>query len=825
MMNKNLTPWILASLVGVSTSVFAEEPAKVADKEDTVELDKFVTEKEVEDNLGILQNDPVDSVFGFDKTIVETPRSVSSVGAEFMQEYHISSINDIATFVPGAFTTSFFGVAGSLDLRGTPGDNYFRGVKRINNDGVYPTAIGASDRIDVIRGPMSPISGPSRVGGALNFVPKSSRAETGAYLKEPTGEISIVNGSFGKSILKSEVGGPMEIGSKKAGYYIYAEVEASDSYYRNDFTDQTVLQGSFNAELTDTTRIEFGGMTQKWNGHENGGWNRVTQDLIDHGTYITGQPAYTPPDTNGDGLMNDSEIVSGFGSVPSGFGTSVNCYSGSVQLFCGASDFSGSPIVPSTIDPTSIPAEYGLNPATVGTAKLDGSQVLITPDDLYRTEVGTWYFDIIHDMGNGWNLTNKAFYETVKSKNIDSYGFSKIGDTSVFEDQLIFTKAFITDNTKTNFQASPSIRYVDAYYANDFVHEVFDRVDLTVGFNPSSQQSSPIRSSDPWGINDASTYTQVGMALLTDITLYENIGVLLGARYDYVDISAETKSPAAFFARTPGEKVDDTDTAVSYNVSLSYKTPIGLIPYVTHAEQSTILAGTHDAVQVSNVSGKSWLGTSTMSEAGVKGKFFNDRLYIALASYEQERKSINSNVAESNEALKTEGSELEIRYLPTDSLSLMASASHLKVYRTDLNGALFTFLGAADVPQLDPASIYGGVLSGVVAVPNTVERGGIPENVYSFSARYAATDNWSGLMSVTHVDKVMPSPLGGLVLPAYNLVNASLTYETSTFRANFYIGNLLDEQYFRANFPGLYGNLTVLPELPRNYTATLTFKF
>ncbi|MEJ0099633.1 MAG: hypothetical protein WDO12_07815 [Pseudomonadota bacterium] len=40
-------------------------------------------------------------------------------------------------------------------MRGTPGENYFRGVKRIDNPGNYPTAIGASDRIDVVRGPAS----------------------------------------------------------------------------------------------------------------------------------------------------------------------------------------------------------------------------------------------------------------------------------------------------------------------------------------------------------------------------------------------------------------------------------------------------------------------------------------------------------------------------------------------------------------------------------------------------------------------------------------------------------------------------------------------
>ena len=62
--------------------------------------------------------------------------------------------------------------------------------------------------MDIVRGPASPVSGPSRIGGFLNFVPKSARAETGQYLEEPTGEISFTGGSFKKAVLSAEAGGP-----------------------------------------------------------------------------------------------------------------------------------------------------------------------------------------------------------------------------------------------------------------------------------------------------------------------------------------------------------------------------------------------------------------------------------------------------------------------------------------------------------------------------------------------------------------------------------------------------------------------------------------
>lgn len=828
-MQKKVLPRFIATIVAVSASVGALA------QEEAVELETYTAEEEVDDGLGILQTEPVDSVFGFGKTVLETPRAVSTVTSEFLDQFNATGINDIATFVPGSFTTSFFGVAGSLDIRGTPADNYFRGVKRLNNDGIFPTPIGASDRIDVIRGPMSPIAGPGRVGGAMNFVPKSARAETGQYMEDITGQVSYTTGSWDKSVLGAEFGGPGEIAGKSAGYYVFAEVENSGSYYNNDFNDQTLLQGSFNIDLSDSVRLEFGGMYQDWDGHENGGWNRVTQDLIDNNNYVTGQPNYTPPDANGDGLINHAEIIditTGFSGA--GFGETVACFgdfmgfegTGSTQLFCPG------PFNPADIDEGSIPTRDGIGiyGITAGeTVKLDGSQVLITDVDVYSTQSTTLYFDVIVEMGGGWNMTNKLFYDSAKSRNSDAYGFNKAGDTWAIEDQLIFSNSFeFSPDFTMDVQISPSLRYTDAWYANDFVHEIFDRVDLTVGFNPASTLGSAVNNGEdlePWGINDFSKSTQFGLAFLADTTFFDAIDMLVAVRQDYVDIEAETGDPAIFFARTPGETAEDSDTAFSYNFSLSYRSPWGIVPYFTTATQSTILAGTHDAVEVNNVREGTFLGESSMAEVGLKMNFFNDRLFAGIAAFEQERKSINSNVAEANEALKSEGYELELRWVPIDPLSIIGTYANLEVVRTDLGGSIFTFLGAEDVPQIDPALIWGGVISGNVIVEGEPPRGGIPENVYSLSAAYSLTSNWSATLSWTYVDEVEPSPLGGLVLPSYNLLNGSVGYENDTYAVKLNLNNVLDEQFYRANFPGLYGNLSVLPEKPFHWTMDFKLKF
>ena len=97
-------------------------------------------------DLGSLPDEDVQSVFGFGKSLLYTPRSASTVSEEMMARFDMRDIDELIAVAPGSFTQSFFGVAGSLDIRGTPGETYFRGVRRLDNPGNYPTPIGASDR-------------------------------------------------------------------------------------------------------------------------------------------------------------------------------------------------------------------------------------------------------------------------------------------------------------------------------------------------------------------------------------------------------------------------------------------------------------------------------------------------------------------------------------------------------------------------------------------------------------------------------------------------------------------------------------------------------
>src|SRR3546814_1361922 len=106
------------------------------------------------------------------------------------------------------------------------------------------------------------------------FRSKSARAESGAYLDKPVGEVAFTTGSWDRAVIEAEYGYKFNADATPVGYYLYGLHENSDSYYRNDGTRQTVLQAAFDSDINERTRVEFGVQYHNYHGNQNAGWNR-----------------------------------------------------------------------------------------------------------------------------------------------------------------------------------------------------------------------------------------------------------------------------------------------------------------------------------------------------------------------------------------------------------------------------------------------------------------------------------------------------------------------------------------------------------------------
>lgn len=793
----------LASAIALSLSMSAN--ALAASDEKVTEED--IETIEVRGSLGSLPGQAVESVFGFGESILETPRSVSTISNQQMERFAISDIDELVAFSPGTFTQSFFGVAGSLDVRGTPGETYFRGVKRLDNPGNYPTPIGASSSIDIVRGPASPIHGPSKIGGYLNFTPKSSRASGGQYLEENKGAFSYTTGSWDKSVITAEVGGPGKIADKDMGFYLYGEIENSGSFYENSSTDQTVLQASFNVDISENFRFEIGGMYHDYDGNQVAGWNRLTQDLIDSGTYTTGTAKGL--DTDGDGSISHQEY------------NAVNL-AGNSFFYVPGSSFNDAE------------ATDAMMLENAGTAKLDHSQVLVAADDQLLNTTQTFYFDMFYYTDNGWEIKNQLFYDAYDNLNENAYGFAQKHDSYVVENKLVFSNEFEFDSLLAQVQISPSIRYTNFMHADDFEHEYFDRRDLTLPSSAVDRRLLATRIDKDYDNYDTGSYTDYGIGAMTNLTWDWGLNVLLGLRYDTIDIESKSHDYKLLGSADSTDTSDFTEASktvsgTSWNTSISYKTEFGLIPYITLSEQATLVAGQGAEIGVGQLNDGAF-DTSELTEYGIKGSFLEDSLYFALSIYEQERSDYSAQAIVTNSTTRNEGTEFELRWVVNEQLVLSAGYTNIKVYNLTAieDGNQFGFLGYEDLVNLsDPSLIYGGNVIGLTLVGDEEagRKAGMPENIYSLTATYDFQNGFAVNTSLVNADSTYSSFSQSVELPSYTLVNAGVFYDAETWSASFTVKNLTDEKYYRANFPDLFGAQIVLPELPRSVQAKFTYKF
>jgi iron complex outermembrane receptor protein len=803
-------------------NVFAED-----NTEDPVKLKDYVVEETIEDNAGIMPSAGTAgaSVFGLDKPLVETPRSVTEVSAELMRNYGLRDVGDLVRMTPGAMTGASWGVPGSLDLRGEPSDNYYRGFKRIENRNNYATPIRAASSVDIVKGPVSPMFGPGKVGGYMNFTPKSARSTTSKYIDKASGEAGVTVGSYDQYVLFSEGGSPFTLGGRPGGVYGYIEQEDSKSYYDHVEPKSTLAQLAFDMDLSDDWRTEFGGQYLKAKRPQNAGWNRVTQDLVDHGTYITGSPANL--NTRGDVLYPDN--------VRTGIATGAGAGKGTALLDKSCSSYGSC----SGFSPTNTTLSALTNP---GTTQLDHNQTLTSKKDIGQTETFTGYFDLIRDLGDGWELKNQAFFDQMNHLKYSDNGFTGNYHAYTWEDRLSLSFPIQVGEVHAANVIGVNYRYYSAVNKKAQDDQVLDRRDLSVGATPNDSfdighagivNQGARQYLRNYNVANNSVSKEIGAFVMTDLS-WNNWDLLLGYRLDNFDVRSADKARA-----TDGRLVGDANgdgkpdwfgdrsNTDSYNVSLSYKTPWGFVPYVTHAVSGSLQTNQIGDVAVADIKSGAYLQDSTLDEYGIKYSSPSGNVYAALAYFDQDR-SYNDSLNDSTILVNSKGFEGELRWLMTQRFSMSLAASKLKV---EEKGKPFTVLNGAAVAEaygLDPSQVYGYrfINANGSMLGGEWDRGGVPEWVTSLYGNY--NQPWgigdvSASLGFTWADATWADNLKTVRLPAYTVWNGSLGYGTKDWSALLAVNNLLNEKYFTS--ADTFDSVLVFPSQPRTLSATFTHKF
>jgi iron complex outermembrane receptor protein len=320
------------------------------------------------------------------------------------------------------------------------------------------------------------------------------------------------------------------------------------------------------------------------------------------------------------------------------------------------------------------------------------------------------------------------------------------------------------------------------------------------------------------------------MAALVDLDFGFGLDLIGGLRYDHIDVTStnvlsKLQNSVGVLASGSGG-----NGGWSWNGSASYKLPFGIIPYVTAARQTTVIAGQGSEIDAATAVDGTFITASKLYEAGIKGSFLNNTLYGAVSVYKQERTDHNIQSSTVNQSVETKGVEAELRW--SVDRHFLVTGAYTRTEVTNLTfldaGSTFSFFGIEDLVNVtDPTLFLGGQPGGLVSIPNkaAARRAGIPKNLYSLTGTYSFDNGLAFTGSVVKVDSVYSGQSRVVKLPAYTLVDLGASYQKDSWLFRLVVKNVTNERYFRANFTELFGSTIVLPERPRSFQATISYKF
>jgi catecholate siderophore receptor len=753
---------------------------------------------------------PINSVFGTDMSILETPRSVNLISREELTAINIQDPRDFSKVSASSYTRSNFGAPTTPDLRGQTADTYVNGMRVAlsSNGNGLPWNFNAIESVNIVLGPATAVYGPSQyVGGYVDIQTKKP------YFDQFRGEVAGWYGMFDQNAWMLDFGGPI---SKKTAYRVsYSGMDAG-SYYYDGFRRQQAIYAALTHQASDRYEIQFNNEFFWANYTENFGVNRPTRDLIENNRYITGVNNNPAPDFAawpfGYGDSQGRAIDFGNVNVPAGPAAPVSDPQNSRWIT------SGFPVV----------NRLDLGP----TVDLDRRLRVLRPGD--DSEGISYNGQVIQTFrpGGDYEIGNNTFFRYVRRETQSSYYYSEIIDPSW---SLQNRTELRYSGQKHSFNAGLDIRYQTVRAFNDFFTEPAAVWDITRDRNfinvfnsvnfPNPFTSVPVPG---WenryytpdnGDSGVSKSLFVGPFWQHTFKLTDDITFIGGVRADLLatDFSVAWTNPAG------AQRIQDSTSIIlpSGNASVNYAWTKGINSYFTYNWSQNPAGATGNGGGITTQGNASYSNTALRTEAelfelGTKFAFLDDRLFFSVAGYEQTRVNVNTQTRLPSE-FRTRGIELGAKFQPNRSFYTSINYSYMdSVVKYNGNGALFdvgntTFTSPTDRFFLLPDR-------------GTIRRQGVPQHLVNLLADYRL-DCGAGLTaSLVATGDIWNNVAGSLVIPAQYQLDLSVYYTHKRFDARIMLMNVTDQKNWSAP-NAVYGNESIVAELPFNIQGRVAIKF
>lgn len=644
---------------------------------------------------------PISSVYGDDRSIIDIPRSVSSVNKAWMDDRQVKNSMDFGQFAPGVYAAADYGIPGVPQIRGDEAQIYVNGQQIPYSRNSVPLSFNGVEAMDIVKGPGTAVFGPqgNGPGGYVNFVSKQPYFDQDHYDFSATLGTWTSGHSYGNPQYTLDFGGPI---SDKLAYRISYLARYGDEYYVNAKDQTQDVYAALTYLATKNLKFEFWAQGFATRTNEDTGANRVTQNFIWNGGYVAGS---TTPSTTGPNAYYGYDIY-----LPGDGNPAENFPSGADGAFV-------------VVDPTK-----------AHNVKLPAYDSLVGPNDTARSKLFQSQLKTTLDLGTDMSLVNLMYYSLEHSNKYETYGYDEWVPRNLnLQDRVEFHDKFNLGTIENNIITGIDLRYQYVRSGDDYSSEPFSYYDLSVPLSGIFYPGYTLEN-NTWGSGlevaghpgysyqemQDTTIHDYAAFIQDDVKFTKSLSSILGFREDAIRANAANPPlvqqgvnldddsaslygsipyytyygyyslPAPiYYDRGALYSYSASKTDPSYFISLVYKLTDTQSLYATYDEVDAIhgqtnFGGIYDSNKGAGNVASDIDNRSTLYEVGYKGSFLNNTLYGGISLYQQIKNEPqppppHGAEATPNTIVKSNGIEVDVVYQPTKKLSINANFTYQEV--------------------------------------------------------------------------------------------------------------------------------------------------
>jgi outer membrane receptor protein involved in Fe transport len=198
-------------------------------------------------------------------------------------------------------------------------------------------------------------------------------------------------------------------------------------------------------------------------------------------------------------------------------------------------------------------------------------------------------------------------------------------------------------------------------------------------------------------------------------------------------------------------------------------------------------------------------------EVGTKYGFLDNHAFFNVAVFNQKRTDLNS-VSRQTTEIDSTGFETELNLQPNRNFYITLGYSYIDAVSSAAG------FDVGNTTLVGPGDRFFS------APPGDIRRQGAPQHLFNLLTTYKLDCGFGATANIVATGDIWNNNVGTIVIPAQYTLDVTFFYERKTWDARVMLLNVTDEKNWGAP-NGVYGNESIIAELPFRLEGRVTYKF